>query len=133
MEQSNELKTKLISEYVDRYSQDYIDMQIDSEKTILNVFEQLINEVQKPSIEYNNAKNEYNKQCKVVDYFCSEEFKTLYKNMYKEKMQVLTLEEVEYITMQQNIICKVNSINKDIAEVVCDIAENVAGEHKLHA
>lgn len=133
MEQNNELKTKLISEYVEKHSQDYIDMQIDSEKTILNVFEQLINEVQKPSIEYTNAKNEYNKQCKVVDYFCSDEFKTLYKNMYKEKMQILTLEEVEYITMQQNIVCKVNSINKDIAEIVCDIAENVAGEHKLHA
>ena len=131
--ENNELKTKLISDYVDQYSQDYIDSQIETETTILNMFEQLMNENHKNSKEYKNAKSEYDKQVKVLEYFKSDNFAQLYKSEYKKQMEVLTLEQVQHLIMQQELIFKVRDISKNMTNMIVDLAENVAGEHKLSA
>ena len=133
MEQNNELKTKLISEYVDRYSQEYIDSQVETETVILETFEQLMNEYHKNSKEYKNAKSEYDKQVKVLEYFKSDNFAQLYKSEYKKQMEVLTLEQVQHLIMQQELIFKVRDISKNMTNMIVDLAENVAGEHKLSA
>ena len=131
--ENNELKTKLISDYVDQYSQDYIDSQIETETTILNMFEQLMNENHKNSKEYKNAKSEYDKQVKVLEYFKSDNFAQLYKSEYKKQMEVLTLEQVQHLIMQQELIFKVRDISKNMTDIVIALAENVAGETKLSA
>lgn len=133
MEQNNELKTKLISDYVDRYSQDYIDSQVETEMVILETFEQLMNEYHKNSKEYKNAKSEYDKQIKVLEYFKSNSFAELYKEQYKKEMEVLTLEQVQHLIMQQELIFKVKDISKNMTAMIIDLAENVAGEQKLSA
>lgn len=133
MEQNNELKTKLISEYVDQYSQDYIDSQIETETLILQTFEQLMNEYHKNSAEYKNAKVEYNKQVKTLEYFKSDNFANLYKSEYKKQMEVLTLEQVQHLIMQQELIFKVRAISKNMTDIVIALAENIAGEQKLSA
>ncbi|WAW11524.1 hypothetical protein vBAcePPAc_0147 [Aeromonas phage vB_AceP_PAc] len=133
MEQNNELKTKLISDYVDRYSQDYIDSQVETEVVILDTFEQLMKEYHKNSKEYKNAKSEYDKQIKVLEYFKSNSFADLYKSEYKKQMEVLTLEQVQYLIMQQELIFKVKGISKNMTSMIIDLAENVAGEQKLSA
>lgn len=131
--ENNELKTKLISDYVDQYSQDYIDSQIETETTILNMFEQLMNKNHKNSKEYKNAKSEYDKQVKVLEYFKSDNFAQLYKSEYKKQMEVLTLEQVQHLIMQQELIFKVRDISKNMTDTVIALAENVAGETKLSA
>ena len=89
--ENNELKTKLISDYIDQYSQEYIDSQVETETVILETFEQLMNEFHKNSKEYKNAKSEYDKQVKVLEYFKSASFAELYKEQYKKEMEVLKL------------------------------------------
>lgn len=133
MEQSNELKTKLISEYVDRYSQDYIDSQVETEMMILETFEQLMREYHKNSKEYKNANSEYDKQVKVLEYFKSNSFAELYKEQYKKEMEVLTLEQVQHLIMQQELIFKVKDISKNMTTMIVDLAENISGEQKLSA
>ena len=133
MEQNNELKTKLISEYVDQYSQEYIDSQVETETVILETFEQLMKEFHKNSKEYKNAKNEYDKQVKVLEYFKSNSFAELYKEQYKKEMEVLTLEQVQYLIMQQELIFKVKGISKNMTTMIVDLAENISGEQKLSA
>ena len=133
MEQNNELKTKLISDYVDQYSQEYIDSQIKTETVILETFEELMNEYHKNSKEYKNAKSEYDKQIKVLEYFKSNSFVDLYKEQYKKEMGVLSLEQVQHLIMQQELIFNVRSISKNMTDVVIALAENVSGEQKLDA
>lgn len=133
MEQNNELKTKLISEYIDQYSQEYIDAQVETETIILQTFEQLMNEYPKNSAEYKNAQIEYNKQVKTLEYFKSDNFANLYKSEYKKQMEVLTPEQVQHLIMQQELIFKVRDISKNMTDVVIALAENVAGETKLSA
>lgn len=133
MEQTNELKTKLISEYVDQYSQDYIDSQVETEMMILETFEQLMSEYHRNSKEYKNAKSEYDKQIKVLEYFKSNIFAELYKEQYKKEMEVLTLEQVQYLIMQQELIFKVKGISKNMTAMIVDLAENISGEQKLSA
>ena len=133
MEQNNELKTKLISDYVDQYSQEYIDSQVETETVILDTFEQLMKEYHKNSKEYKNAKTEYDKQIKVLEYFKSNNFAELYKEQYKKEMEVLTLEQVQHLIMQQELIFKVRAISKNMTDVVIALAENVSGEQKLDA
>lgn len=131
--ENNELKTKLISDYVDQYSQDYIDSQIEAETVILETFEQLMNECEHDSAEYKNALVEYNKQVKTLEYFKSDSFAELYKEQYKKEMEVLSLEQVQYLIMQQELIFKVRDISKNMTNMIVDLAENVAGETKLSA
>lgn len=131
--ENNELKTKLISDYVDQYSQEYIDSQVETETVILGTFEQLKGEYHKNSKEYKNAKNEYDKQVKVLEYFKSNNFAELYKEQYKKEMEVLTLEQVQHLIMQQELIFKVKDISKKMTDVVIALAENVSGEQKLDA
>ena len=133
MEQNNELKTKLISEYVDQYSQEYIDSQVETEMMILETFEQLMGEYHKNSKEYKNAKNEYDKQFKVLEYFKSNSFADLYKSEYKKQMEALSLEQVQYLIMQQELIFKVKDISKNMTTMIVDLAENISGEQKLSA
>ena len=133
MEQNNELKTKLISEYVEQYSQDYIDSQVETEVVILDTFEQLMKEYHKNSKEYKNAKSEYDKQIKVLEYFKSNSFADLYKSEYKKQMEDLSLEQVQHLIMQQELILKVRGISKNMTDVVISLAENVSGEQKLDA
>lgn len=133
MEQTNELKTKLISNYVDQYSQEYIDSQVETETMILETFDQLMKEYHKNSKEYKNAKTEYDKQIKVLEYFKSNNFAELYKEQYKKEMEVLTLEQVQHLIMQQELIFKVRSISKNMTDIVIALAENVSGEQKLDA
>lgn len=133
MEQNNELKTKLISEYVEQYSQEYIDSQVETEMVILETFEQLMNEYPKNSAECKNAQVEYNKQVKTLEYFKSDNFANLYKSEYKKQMEVLTLEQVQHLIMQQELIFKVRDISKNMTNMIVDLAENVAGEQKLSA
>lgn len=133
MEQNNELKTKLISNYVDQYAQEYVDSQVETEAVILETFEQLMSEYHKNSKEYKNAKSEYDKQIKVLEYFKSNSFAELYKEQYKKEMEVLTLEQVQHLIMQQELIFKVKDISKNMTAMIIDLAENVAGEQKLSA
>ena len=133
MEQTNELKTKLISDYVDRYSQEYIDSQVETETVILETFEQLMNEHHKNSKEYKNAKSEYDKQIKVLEYFKSNSFAELYKEQYKKEMEILTLEQVQHLIMQQELIMNVRNISNNMTDIVIALAENVSGEQKLDA
>lgn len=133
MEQNNELKTKLISEYVERYAGEYIDSQVETETIILETFEQLMKEFHKNSKEYKNAKSEYDKQLKVLEYFKSNSFAELYKEQYKKEMEVLTLDQVQHLIMQQELIFKVKDISKNMTAMIIDLAENVAGEQKLSA
>lgn len=133
MEQNNELKTKLISDYVDRYSQEYIDSQVETETVILDTFEQLMKECHKNSKEYKNAKSEYDKQIKVLEYFKSNSFSELYKEQYKKEMEVLTLEQVQHLIMQQELIFSVRTISKNMTDMIISLAENVSGEQKLDA
>lgn len=133
MEQNNELKTKLISNYVDQYAQEYIDSQVETETVILETFEQLMNEYHKNSKEYKNAKNEYDKQVKVLEYFKSNSFAELYKEQYKKEMETLSLEQVQYLIMQQELIFKVKDISKNMTTMIVDLAENISGEQKLSA
>ena len=133
MEQNNELKTKLISDYVDQYAQEYIDSQVETEEAILDTFDQLMKEFHKNSKEYKNAKNEYDKQVKVLEYFKSNSFAELYKEQYKKEMEVLTLEQVQYLIMQQELIFKVKDISRNMTDMVISLAENVSGEQKLDA
>lgn len=131
--ENNELKTKLISDYVDQYSQEYIDSQVETETVILETFDQLMKEFHKNSKEYKNAKSEYDKQVKVLEYFKSNNFAELYKEQYKKEMEVLSLEQVQYLIMQQELIFKVRAISKNMTDVVIALAENVSGEQKLDA
>lgn len=131
--ENNELKTKLISDYVDQYSQEYIDSQVETETMILETFEQLMKEFHKNSKEYKNAKSEYDKQIKVLEYFKSNSFAGLYKEQYKKEMEVLSLEQVQHLIMQQELIFNVRSISKNMTDVVIALAENVSGEQKLDA
>ena len=133
MEQNNELKTKLISEYVDQYANEYIDSQVETETVILETFEQLVEEFHKNSKEYKNAKNEYDKQVKVLEYFKSNSFADLYKSEYKKQMEALSLEQVQYLIMQQELIFKVKDISKNMTTMIVDLAENISGEQKLDA
>lgn len=133
MEQNNELKTKLIYEYVEKHSQDYIDSQVETEMMILETFEQLMSEYHKNSKEYKNAKSEYDKQIKVLEYFKSNNFADLYKSEYKKQMEVLSLEQVQYLIMQQELIFKVKDISKNMTTMIVDLAENISGEQKLDA
>ena len=133
MEQNNELKTKLISNYVDQYAQEYIDSQVETETVILDTFEQLMKEFHKNSKEYKNAKSEYDKQVKVLEYFKSNSFVDLYKSEYKKQMEVLSLEQVQYLIMQQELIFKVKDISKNMTTMIVDLAENISGEQKLSA
>lgn len=131
--ENNELKTKLISDYVDQYSQEYIDSQVETETVILETFEQLMNEFHKNSKEYKNAKAEYDKQVKVLEYFKSASFAELYKEQYKKEMEDLSLEQVQYLIMQQELIFKVKDISKNMTTMIVDLAENISGEQKLDA
>lgn len=131
--ENNELKTKLISDYVEQYSQEYIDSQVETETVILETFEQLMNEYSKDSEEYKNAQAEYNKQVKTLEYFKSNSFAELYKEQYKKEMEILTLEQVQYLITQQELIFKVRDISKNMTNMIVDLAENVAGEQKLSA
>lgn len=131
--ENNKLKTKLISDYVDQYSQEYIDSQVDIERVILETFEQLMNEHHKNSKEYKNAKSEYDKQIKVIEYFKSNSFAELYKEQYKKEMEILTLEQVQHLIMQQELIFNVRSISKNMTDVVIALAENVGGDTVLNA
>ena len=133
MEQNNELKTKLISDYVGQYSQEYIDSQIKTETVILETFEELMNEYHKNSKEYKNAKSEYDKQIKVLEYFKSNSFVDLYKEQYKKEMEILTLEQVQHLIMQQELIMNVRNISNNMTDIVIALAENVSGEQKLDA
>ena len=133
MEQNNELKTKLISDYVDRYVNEYIDSQVETEMIILDTFEQLMKDYHKNSKEYKNAKSEYDKQVKVLEYFKSNSFAELYKEQYKKEMEVLTLEQVQHLIMQQELIFSVRTISKNMTAMIIDLAENVSGEQKLDA
>ena len=133
MEQNDELKTKLISNYVGQYSQEYIDSQVETETIILETFDQLMNEYHKNSKEYKNAKIEYDKQIKVLEYFKSDSFAELYKEQYKKEMEVLTLEQVQHLIMQQELIFNVRIISKNMTAMIIDLAENVSGEQKLDA
>lgn len=81
------MKTKLISDYVDQYSQEYIDSQVETETVILETFDQLMKEFHKNSKEYKNAKSEYDKPVKVLEYFKSNNFAELYKEQYKKEME----------------------------------------------
>lgn len=131
--ENNELKIKLISEYVDQYAQEYIDSQVETETLILETFEQLMTEYHKNSKEYKNAKVEYDKQIKVLEYFKSDSFTQLYKSEYKKQMEILTLEQVQHLIMQQKLIFKVKDISKNMTTIIIDLAENVSGEQKLDA
>ena len=131
--ENNELKTKIISEYVERYASEYIDSQVETETVILETFEQLMNEYHKNSAEYKNAKTEYDKQVKTLEYFKSDSFANLYKSEYKKQMEVLTLEQVQHLVMQQELIFSVRTISKNMTDIVITLAENVSGETKLSA
>lgn len=131
--ENNELKTKLISNYVEQYAQEYIDSQIRTEIVILETFEQLMNEYHKNSKEYKNSKLEYNKQIKVLEYFKSNSFAELYKEQYKKEMEILTLEQVQHLIMQQELIMNVRNISNNMTDIVIALAENVSGEQKLDA
>ena len=133
MEQNNELKTKLISNYVDQYAQEYIDSQVETEAVILETFDQLMNEYHKNSKEYKNAKSEYDKQIKVLEYFKSDSFAELYKEQYKKEMEILTLEQAQHLIMQQELIFSVRNISKNMTTMIIDLAENISGEQKLDA
>jgi hypothetical protein len=133
LEQNNELKTRLISEYVDQYANEYIDSQVETETVILETFEQLMREYHRNSKEYKNAKSEYDKQVKVLEYFKSNSFVDLYKSEYKKQMEVLSLEQVQYLIMQQELIFKVKDISKNMTTMIVDLAENISGEQKLSA
>ena len=127
------IKSSLISQYVDEFAPDYIEQQLDSENAILEVFEQLMKSNHKNSNEYKNAKVEFDKQTKVLDYFGSEAFKELYKQEYKQKLDVLTLEEIGHLYMQQRLIKKVRDVSIEMNEMVCTLAENVGGDTVLNA
>lgn len=129
--ENNELKTKLISNYVEQYAQEYIDSQIKTEIVILETFEQLMNEYHKNSKEYKNSKLEYDKQIKVLEYFKSNSFAELYKEQYKKEMEILTLEQVQHLIMQQELIMNVRNISNNMTDIVIALAENVSGEQKL--
>lgn len=131
--ENTELKTQLISDYVEKHSQDYIDSQVETETVILDTFEQLMKEFHKNSKEYKNAKSEYDKQIKVLEYFKSNSFADLYKSEYKKQMEVLSLEQVQYLIMQQELIFKVKDISKNMTTMIVDLAENISGEQKLSA
>lgn len=131
--ENNELKIKLISDYVDQYSQEYIDSQVETETVILETFEQLMNQYHKNSKEYKNAKIEYDKQVKTLEYFKSESFAELYKEQYKKEMEVLSLEQVQHLIMQQELIMNVRNISNNMTDIVIALAENVSGEQKLDA
>lgn len=130
---TEDVKSSLISEYVEEFAPEYMEQQLDSEKAILEVFEQMLGEHHKNSNEYKNAKGEYDKQMKVLEYFGSEAFKELYKQSYKEKLEILTQEEVEYLYMQQKLIKKVKDVSIQMTDLVCTLADNVSGETKLNA
>ena len=80
-----------------------------------------------------NAKNEYDKQVKVLEYFKSNSFAELYKEQYKKEMEALSLEQVQYLIMQQELIFKVKDISKNMTTMIVDLAENISGEQKLSA
>ena len=92
-----------------------------------------MNDYHKNSKGYKNSKLEYDKQIKVLEYFKSNSFADLYKSEYKKQMEALSLEQVQYLIMQQELIFKVKDISKNMTTMIVDLAENISGEQKLSA
>lgn len=134
MEQHNiSTKEQLINDFVNETGAQALKAQLDNEQYILDMYSNLMNEHPKTSKEFKLAKIEHNKQMKVFEYFSSDTFKDFYLNLYKEQMQAFDEDELQYLMMQQRIAKKVNQMSKEVSEIVCDIADNVAGESQLNA
>lgn len=130
MEQEN--KQRLIEDLLSTFGKEGLKAQIDLETELLGVFEKLMSENNPLTKEYRNAKSEYDKQSKVLEYFSSDEFEKYYLDLYKEQLQVFDEEEIQYILMQQKIAKKVSQISKNISDSVCEIADNISGETVLN-
>lgn len=126
-------KEQLINDFVNETGAQALKAQLDNEQYILDMYSNLMNEHPKTSKEFKLAKIEHSKQMKVFEYFSSDTFKDFYLNLYKEQMQVFDEDELQYLMMQQRIAKKVNEMSKQVSEIVCDIADNVAGESPLNA
>lgn len=131
MEQEN--KQQLINELLSTFGKEGLKAQIDLETELLSVFEKLMSENSPLTKEYKNAKSEYTKQSKVLEYFSSEEFEKYYLDLYKEQLQTFDVEEIRYLLLQQKISKKVNEMSKNISGVVCEIADSIAGDLKMDA
>lgn len=131
MEQEN--KQQLIEELLSTFGKDGLKAQIDLENQLLGVFEKLMSENNVLTKEYRNAKSEYDKQSKVLEYFSSEEFEKYYLDLYKEQLQAFDVEEIQYLLLQQKISKKVNDMSKHISSAVCDVADAIAGDLKMNA
>lgn len=131
MEQEN--KQHLIEELLSTFGKEGLKAQIDLETELLGVFEKLMSENNVLTKEYKNAKSEYTKQTKVLEYFSSEEFEKYYLDLYKDQLQNFDEEEIKYLLLQQKISKKVNEMSKNITQNVCDVADAVAGDLKMDA
>jgi translation initiation factor RLI1 len=131
LEQEN--KQHLIEELLSTFGKEGLKAQIDLENQLLDVFEKLMSENNVLTKEYKNAKSEYTKQTKVLEYFSSEEFEKYYLDLYREQLQSFDIEEIQYLLLQQKISKKVNNMSKNISEAVCNVADAVAGDLKLDA
>lgn len=131
MEQEN--KQQLIEELLSTFGKEGLKAQIDLENELLGVFEKLMSENNVLTKEYRNAKSEYDKQSKVLEYFSSEEFEKYYLDLYKEQLQSFEVEEIKYLLIQQKIAKKVSQISKNISDSVCSVADAVAGDLKMDA
>jgi isoleucyl-tRNA synthetase len=131
LEQDN--KQQLINELLSTFGKEGLKAQIDLETELLSVFERLMSENNVLTKEYRNAKSEYTKQTKVLEYFSSEEFEKYYLDLYKDQLQVFDEEEIKYLLLQQKISKKVNEMSKNISGVVCEVADSIAGDLKMNA
>lgn len=126
MEQEN--KQQLIEELLSTFGKEGLKAQIGLETELLSVFEKLMSENNILTKEYKNAKSEYTKQSKVLEYFSSEEFEKYYLDLYKDQLQVFDEEEIKYLLMQQKISRKVNEMSKNISDLVCNVADTISGD-----
>lgn len=126
-------KQQLIEELLSTFGKEGLKAQIDLETELLGVFEKLMSENNVLTKEYRNAKSEYDKQSKVLEYFSSEEFEKYYLDLYKEQLQSFEVEEIKYLLMQQKIAKKVSQISKNISDSVCSVADAVTGDLKMDA
>lgn len=131
--QNDNKKQELINQLVETVAANGQKVIVETEVKLRSVFGDIMEGSNANSKEYKNAREEFDKQSKVIEYFESEEFKDLYVDIYKQEMQAMEEFELEYLLMQQNIATKVETISSNISQVICDIAENISGETQFNA
>lgn len=131
MEQEN--KQQLIDDLLSTFGKEGLKAQIDLETELLSVFEKLMSENNELTKEYRNAKVEYEKQSKVLEYFSSEAFEKYYLDLYREQLQTFDIDEIKYLLLQQKISKKVSEMSKTISDTICEIADSITGDLNINA